>query len=489
MGRSFSFLFLSAALLQLFLSIPLWAQKNTEPSVAADAFLKQEMKDLRIPGLQVAVVQKGKIVFLKSYGYGNLQDSTAVSNRSVFSINSCTKAFTGVAIMQLVEEGKVDLSAPVSRYLDELPAAWQAVTIRQLLTHVSGIPDILRIVGQGSGSFVSMTTEAAAMEKVKAAPMEFKTGTQFSYNQTNYLLLGKIIDKLRAKPFADVFRERQFNIAGMPNTGFGDSRDVIPHKAQSYRYVSRLDGIKLPKDTLTNVYEEFPAALRTGASINSTAEDLAKWIIALQTGKILHEKSTLKTLWSPGAFNNGSPTQWTMGWVSKSRPKHQAIISTGGGRSAFFVYPEDDLAIVLLTNLSGSYPEDLIDELAGYFNPEIPLYDPISALNIQFRKQGFEKASEIFREQQKNNPNFHPSETDLNDWAYRLMSRQQNKLAQAVFKMIVDAYPGSWNAYDSYGEILLKNGQKEEAIKAYKKSVEINPENKNGLQILQRLAN
>ncbi|WP_332368994.1 serine hydrolase domain-containing protein [Spirosoma telluris] len=110
-----------------------------------ETLIRREMQERRIPGLQVAVVQHGNVVLLKSFGVANIQNAVPVSNQSVFMINSCTKAFTGVAIMQLVEEGKVELAAPVSRYLDNLPAPWQPVTIRQLLTHVSGLPDINRI--------------------------------------------------------------------------------------------------------------------------------------------------------------------------------------------------------------------------------------------------------------------------------------------------------------------------------------------------------
>jgi CubicO group peptidase (beta-lactamase class C family) len=110
----------------------------------AETLLRREMQERRIPGLQVAVVHYGKVVLLRSFGIANIQNSVPVTNRSVFAINSCTKAFTGVAIMQLVEEGKIDLSSPVSRYLDGLPTAWQRVTIRQLLTHVSGLPNILQ---------------------------------------------------------------------------------------------------------------------------------------------------------------------------------------------------------------------------------------------------------------------------------------------------------------------------------------------------------
>jgi len=109
------------------------------------------------------------IILLKSFGAADIQNSFPVTDKSVFAINSCAKAFTGVAIIQLVEEGKIDLSAPVSRYLGGLPAAWQPVTIRQLLTHVSGLPNLLQVLDPITNGF--------------------GTGERFSYNQTNYDLL------------------------------------------------------------------------------------------------------------------------------------------------------------------------------------------------------------------------------------------------------------------------------------------------------------
>src|SRR5688572_9085375 len=353
------------------------AQSKTDNVVN---FLRREMRERKIPGLQAAVVQNGKIVLLKSLGTADVQNTVPVTGKSVFAINSCTKAFTGVAVMQFVEEGKLDLSAPVSQYLDNLPAPWQPVRVRQLLTHVSGLPNILRVLDPVTNGFGSGMDEEAAWAKTRLLPMAFPVGERFSYNQTNYTLLGKIIDKLSGKPFTEVFREKQFQIAGMNSTGFGDSRDVVPNMAPSYRYVQNLDGQKLGAAKLVNNYAEFPPFRRTASGMNSTAEDLARWLIALQQGKLLKTKSALDTLWAAGTYNNGSPTQWALGWMTKPRPKHRAVIATGGSRAAFFVYPEDDLAVVILTNLIGAFPEEFIDELAGIYKPEIAASDPVTAL-------------------------------------------------------------------------------------------------------------
>lgn len=448
-----------------------------------DQFLHRQMKDLKIPGMQVAVVQKGKIVLNKSYGIANLQDNIPVDNQSIFAINSCTKAFTGVAIMQLVEEGKLNLTAPISQYIDSLPSQWQRVKIQQLLTHISGLPDILRIQDP-----VGATNEAKVWEKITAMPMDFPTGNQFSYNQTNYVLLGKVISKLRGKPFADVFKEKQFDVVGMPHTVFGDSRDIIPHFAPTYFFKKSIDGYPLAEAKLTNNYSEFSPSRRTGSGLNSTAEEMAKWVIALLEGKLLKSREALKTMWSPITFNNGKPTNWALGWgVNKFRPKHWAVGMSGGGRSAFLVYPDDDLAVIILTNLGGSSPENWIEEVAGYYNPEIPASDPITLLRVELNKRGYDKATQVIAEARKKDPAFMPDENELNEWAYRVMSTDKVKEALELFKLNVALYPDSWNVYDSLGEALLKLGNKAEAIKMYQKSVELNPNNNGGKKILERL--
>lgn len=476
-------------LLSLFLAVSLQPLTHARADAGkVQALLRREMRERRIPGLQVAVVRRGKIVLLRSFGVANLQDSVPVNGRSVFAINSCTKAFTGVAVMQLVEEGKIDLSAPVSEYLEGLPAAWRPVTVRQLLTHVSGLPNILDVLDPSTGKLTGRDDEDAAWAKVRAMPLESPAGERFSYNQTNYVLLGKIIDKYSGQPFARFFGERQFVPAGMTNTLFGDSRDIIPRQAPSYRYARSLDGHALGEDRLVFAYGEFPPFRRAASGLNSTAEDLARWLIALREGKLLKTEAALKTLWTAGAYNDGSPTQWALGWVTKPRPRHGAVIATGGGRAAFFVYPEDDLAVVVLTNLAGAFPEEFIDELAGVYVPEIPESDPVTALRVRLRERGYDRAVEVYEELRKKDSTFRPSENDLNDWGYRMMNGGgKPKEALEIFKLNVLLYPGSANVYDSVAEAFEANGQREQAIKNYRRSLELDPANENAARQLKRL--
>ncbi|MFP7658151.1 serine hydrolase domain-containing protein [Chryseobacterium proteolyticum] len=122
-----------------------------ETASAIEAIIKREMAERKIPGLQIAVVKEGKVIVKRSFGVANVQDQVPVTDTTVFAINSCTKVFTGTAIMQLAEQGKVDLSAPVSRYLDDLPEQWQKVTIEQMMTHISGFPEILKLFDPATG--------------------------------------------------------------------------------------------------------------------------------------------------------------------------------------------------------------------------------------------------------------------------------------------------------------------------------------------------
>lgn len=451
---------------------------------AIDDIIKREMTERKIPGLQIAVVKDGKIILKKSYGIANVQDQVLVTDTTVFPINSCTKVFTATAIMQLAEQGKIDLSAPISKYLDDLPELWKKVTVEQMMTHISGFPDLLRLFDPNTGN--TSKTEKEIWEELKALPMNFKTGEQFSYNQTNYYLLGKIIEKFSGEPFDQFFKNQQFQQVGMVNTLFGDSRDVISHFAPTYRYRSSTKAGTQGK--WMNDYFIFPDFSRTGSGLNSTAEDMAKWIIALQNGELLKTPEALNRMWSPIKMNDGSPTVWAPGWgLAKFRTKHKAVGMSGGGRSAFLVYPDDHLAVVVLTNLGGSTPEDFLEELAGVYDPTIIKSDPVTFLRINLKKIGFDKAVDLVNSEKKRNSDFKPQEFELNEWGYRMMSKNELKNTSEIFKLNIYLFPNSWNAYDSYGEVLLKLGNKDQAVKMYQRSVALNPDNENGKNVLKQL--
>ena len=340
-----------------------------KPAADLRAYLASEMRKAQIPGMQVAVARQGRVVFFDSFGAADIENPVLVTNSTVFQIASCTKAFVGVAVMQLVEDGKTDLDAPVSRYLDNLPTAWRAVTIGQVASHTSGLPDLvsslaaLRLIVEGDAE--------ASWAKVQTMPMEFKPGEKFNYVQTNYVVLGKIIDVLTDEPFGEFIRKRQLMAVGMPQTVYGDDHDIVLHSARTYTPYVLVDAKPKRMNTLYKSYIEFPAMLRTCGGLNSTAEEIARWLIALQSGVLLKNKTSGATLWTARQLSNGKPGPWGLGgWVFQ-RPKHSVFFSVGAAKAAFAVYPNDDLAVVVLTNLSADLWLQFLDGIAAHYLPDL----------------------------------------------------------------------------------------------------------------------
>ncbi len=328
-----------------------------------DMLIKDLMQKNKIIGLQLAVVKEGKIIKTGNYGFANIQDSIAVDSKTVFSINSITKAFTSVAIMQLVEKGKLNLEDPISKYLDSLPETWKNIKIKQLATHTSGIPDIW----DAEGNILSDNSETL-FKKVKEMPLDFQPGVEVRYNQTNFILLGKLIEKISEKSFERFIKENQFEKAGMKHSikaGIGAFGEIIYHSARPYYYS--------PNGVLTNVYQPMPDSLYPAGGIYSTATELAQWVIALQNHTLFNAGS-LKTLLSPIELKNGEVYETnnflnrsSMGFSLSTNEKNPVIASLGGARNVLFIYPKDNIAIVVLTNLMGSHPQDFMKEIANAY--------------------------------------------------------------------------------------------------------------------------
>lgn len=475
---TFRHLAAALAILVALTAAPLQARAQSQTAAAdLDAWAQRQMSLRSIPGMQIAVVKDGRVVYSGAFGLANLQTPVPVTADTVFSINSATKAFTGVEIMRLVEQGQVDLDAPVSTYLADLPPAWRPITVRRLLTHMSGLPDILT----PDGGYVGRD-RATALAALADTPLRSVPGERFAYNQTNYLLLQWIIEQSRGHGFETVVGEDAFAALGMTHSGFGDSLDLIPGKADSYRFNRPTDG-QPPR--LQNVFETFPPFTRAAAGINSSAQDLARWLIALQAGQIL-KPATLEALWTQGRFNDGRTGEWANGWVVVDRPEHRSVGMNGGGRSAFSVYPDDRVAVIILTNLAGAYPEELTDPVAARFIPGMTLTG-VTALRERLEAEGFDQAERVAAELVARDGAASLSENDLNNWGYRLLSRGQVADALTLMKLIVKLHPDSGNAYDSLAEVYARSGDRARAIENYRRSLTLDPANANAVEQLKKL--
>jgi len=445
------------------------ASAAPDPVERADAIVRRAMVEQHIPGLQIAVVQDGRIVMSRAYGVADVAKQTPVTSSTVFPINSITKAFTGVAAMREVEAGRLDLSKPIGAYVADLPETWRGIEVRRLLSHTSGLPDFDDSDGDGNAAW------AATLSK----PIRFPPGQRFDYNQTNYALVQMAINGLRGRPRDATLAEEQFRLAGMGRTGYGDTRDADAGRAVSYGYRQAA-----PDQPVVRT-EIFSPLHRAAAGVNSTADDMARWLVALQDGRLLGPAAR-QTMWTPVAYSDGKAGQWGMGWLVLDRPTHRAAAMTGGSRSAVYLYPDDKVGVVILTNLAGSTPEDLVDEIAQGFIPGMSLTGVAALRAALTRQEGADPAATVtaFRAA---DPGFTADEHELNDWGYRLLGSGKPRSALAVLKLTAELYPASGNAFDSLGEAYAANGDNVAAITAYRRSLALDPGNKNAIERLKRL--
>lgn len=448
-----------------------------------DDLIRAEMTKRNLPGLQLAVVRDDRIIKLASYGLANIEDAVAVDNDTLFSINSISKAFAGVAIMQLVEQGKLDISASISSYLPNLPVAWQELNIRQLMSHTSGLPAIL--APSDTVKLISDDGADASWALVQTLPNEFVAGSRFKYNQTNYVLIGQIIERVTGQTFSEFVTDNQLRKVGMKRTqeaGFSNLNDVMPHSARRYTYYYG--------EELANIKAEiFPPMLYPAAGMSSTASELASWLIALQSGKLLEESSNIETLWTPALLNNGQ-TQgfndllngYALGWPVVVRDEHPALGPEGADRAAFFVYPQDGMSIVVLTNLMGAVPSQFIDDIAGVYIPEMRrengfgLSPAVKILWRELEANGYYKAMAVAESLQKSK-DIQFLEADINSWGYSLVAQQKLQAALHVFLLNAHMYPDSANVYDSLAETHWLLGNIDEAITGYEIVLKMQPEN------------
>lgn len=457
-----------------------------------DSFIESQMALRKIPGLQLAIVRNKELVKMKSYRLANIEDSIAVDNETVFSINSITKAFVGVSVMQLVELGKLDLNVGICSYLPDLPDAWKSLTLKQLLTHTSGLPHILR---DDDGSLISDQGIEASWEMAKTLPMISEPNTRFEYNQLGYVLVGMIINKVSGEHFTDYIIKNQLRKAGMKRTedaGFSNLNNVVLHSARRY---TSYDG-----STISTIKSEFFAPmLQTAAGMSSTATEIANWVIALQTGSLLSKQSSLDLLWTPALLTNGK-TQgfnkllngYALGWPVIGRPEHPAVAPVGGGRAAVFVYPNDDLSIVVLTNLMGGVPDKFIDEIAGYYISDMKeengfgLPPSIKILWKEIEIEGYEESIAIANKLQ-DTKKIKFNENELNTLGYKLMRQNETKKALEIFKLNAHLFPKSSNAFDSLAETYMLLEMNSEALLNYEIALEFNPDNANAKMRIEEL--
>jgi CubicO group peptidase (beta-lactamase class C family) len=331
-------------------------QEAISPSV--DQYIDSELHRQHIPGLALLVARDGKIVQARGYGLSNVELETPVQPETIFQSGSVGKQFTAAAVVMLVEEGKIALDDPISKYLKDAPPAWNEVTIRELLSHTAGFTDY-----PANFDFRRDYTEAQLLRIVEGIPLAFAPGTKWSYSNLGYLTLGVLIHQVTGKFYGDFLQERIFRPLGMKTTRIISEADIIPNRAAGYRLVNgELKNQEWVSPTLNTTAD---------GALYFSILDLAKWDAALYTDKLL-KYSSLHQMWTVAKLKNGEPNSghYGFGWEILEKNGHR-VLDHGGAWQGFKThisrYVDDQLTIVVLTNLDRADPGRIADHVATLY--------------------------------------------------------------------------------------------------------------------------
>ena len=275
--------------------------------------------------------------------------------------------------MLLVEQGKLSLDDSIGKLLPDVPKSWRQVRIRQLLGHTSGLPDV--IVNPVLGTWLGNTREEA-MKKLAELPVQAKPGEAWSYNQTNYMLLGMIVEKITGKAFDDFVLDQVIKPLGLQSVTYGDSKAVVPNRGSLYSIIDWYGDRPRRAKAAYPSWITYPSFIHTAAGLNMTALDLARYADAIATGKLL-KTPTLDQMWSAVKLNDGSTFRMEktlgvgLGWLVDDIPDHRAVGGTGGSSVAFRHFRDDKLTVVVMTNLQGIDPDAMADSIARMFIPSL----------------------------------------------------------------------------------------------------------------------
>ena len=325
-----------------------------------DEYIKTEMQKQKIPGVSLAVIRDGQLIYAKGYGFANVEHQVPVKPETIFQSGSVGKQFTSMAVMILVEEGKISLDDKINKYFTDAPAEWNNITVRHLLTHTSGMTDYPK-----DFNFRADYTEDDIYKRVKTVPLAFQPGEKWAYSNLGYVTLGILINRVTGKFYGDYLKERVFTPLGMTTARVINEADIVPNRAAGYRLV---------KGELKNQNWVSPSLNTTAdGALYLTILDMAKWEAALNSEKLL-KKSGLDAMWTPVKLNDGKTHPYGFGWMMADANGKQLIEHGGawqGFKSMISRFPEDKLTVAVFANLINANEKKLARGVLEIYHPNL----------------------------------------------------------------------------------------------------------------------
>jgi CubicO group peptidase (beta-lactamase class C family) len=336
--------------------LPLAALAEPAPILPAaavaqvDAAVEAWRAESNAPALSLAIVADNQLILSKGYGLADVEKKVPARSDTVYRLASLTKSLTAIAVMQLVEEGKLDLDTPIQKYCPSYPRKQWTITPRQLLTHMAGVRHNKWSETTSTQHYASI---ADAINVFKDDPLLFEPGTKYSYSTQGYVLLGGAIENASGVPYLQYLDEHIVKPAAMTQTTADDSSLNIPNRAIGYRkglfgfgWLSWLRGVHAapPHDTSIKL---------SAGGLVSTVEDMARFAISVNSG-LLVRPETLEKMWSKPKTRDGKESNYGFGFLIAEKEGQRRVFNDGsqaGTRTFLFIVPEEKFAVSLMTNL------------------------------------------------------------------------------------------------------------------------------------------
>ena len=307
-------------------------------------------------GVSFAVVRGSDTLLLGALGERDHEGALPATSATVYRTGSITKQFTSAAIMQLLEQGRISLDDPLTKYLPQYPQ-WRTITMRQLLNHTSGIHSYTADPAWAT-TWGSDLTPAQLVAFVEKDTLDFAPGTQFRYNNTGYMLLGMILDKVTGTPYPALMRQRFFSPLGMRSATYCPSTPTTPDDAKGYdRGATAITSAKYM--SMTHPY--------SAGALCMSVVDFLRWQTALTSGRVVTAAS-YKMMSTSDTVASGKPTTFGFGLATGLLGTHR-LVQHGGGVNGFNTaqmwFPDDSLRVVVFSNTVGSNPGLLAMTLAS----------------------------------------------------------------------------------------------------------------------------
>jgi CubicO group peptidase (beta-lactamase class C family) len=311
---------------------------NPDSSSKVDEYIRSQVNLGRFSGA-ILVARSNKVLLAKGYGLANIELNVLNDSGSKFRLGSLTQQFTAMAILELQEEGRLNIQDPVCKYLSDCPNDWQAIKIVHLLTHTSGISNFTELPAYESASVLPATV-LELLARFRNKPLESKPGEKLTYSNSGYQVLGAVIENVSGRSYAKYLLEQIFVPLEMRDTGYDSSADILPHRASGYRQ----NGDK--KALLNATYLDMSISFSAGG-LYSTVEDLYRWDRALYTEKLISKKS-LNLMFTP--YRDG----YGFGWKILKEFQRKVLMYEGrinGFSAVIRRYPDDDACVIVLGNI------------------------------------------------------------------------------------------------------------------------------------------